>query len=512
MVIFKRLLEYIRTVIDKMLNKDRLSQAIGGNVAISSTMALAIDTWFHIFCGNAPWMDGKTKSLRLANLSTAHLARLINAEIQVEVAGSPRADFLNECLQTQLLSRITEKAQLALVGGCIVFKPFYANDTLGIEAVRSNAFYPTMIDTTGRATSGVFVERKKIGTFVYTRLESHRLLNGTYTITNKAFRGDGNTLGAEMPLNCVEAWAELAPQTTIQNVEKPLFACFRMPFANSIDLDSNLPVSIFADAVGTLQDIDQLYTDYCWEFQSGKRKIYVDSMAFDRDQNGKPRYPEADLYVSIDTDSDSRSQLFDDYTPAIREQNYQNGINQLLRFYEAQTGVSAGTYSFDIKSGAVTATQVISEDRNTYYNVRAIQECEKTAILDLVYALDVYATLYKLAPTGDYEVAVEFGDNVFEDTQTEFTRRMQMVAQGIMKPEEVRAWYLGENEETARERLSDEKAEDEDENADAEKKEPLDSEKGKATEEKDSVDSAKDQAKAQDIKDGLKKKQKGNKK
>ena len=448
----KRFLEYIRGVIDKMLSKDALSRQVGGKILLSSDMADAIDLWFDMFRGRAPWITNKAKGIGLAGLSTAYLARLINAEIKLEVAGSPRAEYINTCMQDMFLPRITEATQLALIGGEVVYKPYCVNGRMGIEFIRADRFYPMEIDGMGTVRAAAFVERKRENTTCYTRLETHRLSGTTYTITNKAFRGDGSALGSEIALSDYSAWQDIAPEVTIEHVERPLFACFRMPFANAIDMDSNLPVSIYANAVETMADIDRVYTDYCWEFQSARRRVYVDSTAFEFGKDGKPRYPDADLYIGLETNGQN-AKLFEDYTPDIREQNYQNGINQLLRIYEAQTGVSAGTYSLDMKTGAVTATQVISEDRATFYTVAAIQECQKAAILHLAYIIHVFATLYGLAPDGEYEVIAEFGDSVFEDTQSEFNRRIQLVSQGILRPEELRAWYLGEDEETARKNL-----------------------------------------------------------
>lgn len=48
------------------------------------------------------------------------------------------------------------------------------------------------------------------------------------------------------------------------------------------------------------------------------------------------------------------------------------------------------------------------------------------------------------------EPAIEFGDSVFEDTGTEFNRRMQMVSAGILKSEELLKWYFGLPEDGAR--------------------------------------------------------------
>ena len=114
-------------------------------------------------------------------------------------------------------------------------------------------------------------------------------------------------------------------------------------------------------------------------------------------------------------------------------------------------GVSNGTFTFDQKSGRVTATQVISEDRTTYNTVKRIQEKEQNALNDLVYAMDVLTTLYGLAPAGRVEAAITFGDSVFEDTGTEFIRRLQLVTGGYLKPVELVKWYFGVTDKKAAE-------------------------------------------------------------
>lgn len=53
----------------------------------------------------------------------------------------------------------------------------------------------------------------------------------------------------------------------------------------------------------------------------------------------------------------------------------------------------------------------------------------------------------------DGECAIEFGDSVFEDTGTEFNRRMQMVQAGLLKPEIFISWYFGVPVERALEML-----------------------------------------------------------
>ena len=51
--------------------------------------------------------------------------------------------------------------------------------------------------------------------------------------------------------------------------------------------------------------------------------------------------------------------------------------------------------------------------------------------------------LYGLLPAGDAAVTVSYGDGVFEDTQQEFSRRLQMLEKGVIDVAEMRRWYFG---------------------------------------------------------------------
>lgn len=67
----------------------------------------------------------------------------------------------------------------------------------------------------------------------------------------------------------------------------------------------------------------------------------------------------------------------------------------------------------------------------------------------LVYAMDVYADLYELAPAGTYSLSCTWGDSILEDVDKEFQRRLQLVTAGKLKPEKLLAWYFNIDEETA---------------------------------------------------------------
>ena len=126
------------------------------------------------------------------------------------------------------------------------------------------------------------------------------------------------------------------------------------------------------------------------------------------------------------------------------------GLKAILHMVENQCHLSPGTMSIDERTGAVTATQVISQDRTTYNTCAAIQAQGVTqGLLDVIAAMDVLCTMYGLAPAGTLEPSVSYGDSVFEDTQQEFARRLQMVQAGVLKPEKLLSWYFSVDEDTA---------------------------------------------------------------
>ena len=96
----------------------------------------------------------------------------------------------------------------------------------------------------------------------------------------------------------------------------------------------------------------------------------------------------------------------------------------------------------------MTATEVISQDKTTYNTCAAIQNRGLTpGLLAVMDAMEDLADLYGMAPAGDTQKAIVYGDGIFEDTQKEFERRMEMAREGVIGKDAVREWYFGKGEE-----------------------------------------------------------------
>ena len=54
-----------------------------------------------------------------------------------------------------------------------------------------------------------------------------------------------------------------------------------------------------------------------------------------------------------------------------------------------------------------------------------------------------------MAPDGDYDVSIEWDDSIEVDRESEMSKRLTLVQNGLSSKVEFRMWYYGETEEQA---------------------------------------------------------------
>lgn len=333
--------------------------------------------------------------------------------------------------------------------------PAEAETRLRATGIPADAFYPVRFDSDGEVLAAVFVDQRKVGRKIYTKLESHDMKGSSYTITNKAFVSDNsNQLGRPAELSVIDEWAELEPVASIQGADKLLFAYFKAPGGDPSDLGSPLGVSCYARAVELIRDADKLHSGFLWEFESGERALYADVVAFKKDDFGNLILPKKRLYRALaSTHNIGEGELFKEWTPTLREQNFLNALNAQYRKIELATGMAYGTLS-DPESVARTATEITMARQRTYSTVRDIQRNLKAALERLIEAIDFYGTAYALAPKGAYQTAFEFDDSVLVDKEAQMQTDRQAVSMGLMPKTVFLMRNYGLDEATAKDWLA----------------------------------------------------------
>jgi A118 family predicted phage portal protein len=451
---FQRILAWIKEVLGKMLSTSNVKQALHVDIAITSEMTNAINTWALMYQNKSPWLSSDIKSLNLAAAVAAEIARAVTIEMGVQVTGSPRADFLAQQM-VPVLNNIRTYTEYCAAKGGLMFKPYIRENVIAVDYVQGDQFYPVAFDVNGNMTSCVFGDQKQIGNIYFTRLEYHALTAEGYLIKNAAWRSTArDTLGNQVPLDSVADWADLEPEATIMNIDKPLFAYFKMPFANNIDPTSPLGVSVYSRAVELIRQADEQWSNFLWEFESGQRALYTDPLAFGKDSNNKPILPNRRLYRTLDlVGKIDAPGLFEDWTPTLRETNILNGLDAILKRIEFTVGLAQGTIS-NPETVVLTATEIKMSKQRTYATITDTQKALQGALDQLLYAMDVWATIGNLAPRGKYQAVYTFDDSIVADHDTQFAQDSQALGMQVMSKVEFRMRNYGETEDVAKQMIA----------------------------------------------------------
>lgn len=454
---FRRFITWIRSVLSKMLHINEAKRALNVDLAISSDMQSAIDLWASMFMDRAPWLDDSTQSLGLPAAIVGEIARLTTIELESSVAGSPRADYL-QSEYAKVLANLRINVEMASAGGGLVFKPYVDDGHIAVDCIPAWRFFPTSFNSRKEVTGAVFVEQVVKGKIYYTRMEHHQLTDEGYTIRNLAFSSfSEGTLGSPCGLDAVDEWSDLEPELIIRYKDGTapkgvLFSYFRMPFSNTIDPDSPLGVSAYSRAVGLIKEADRQYSRILWEYEGSELAIDASQGALKvGGPDGKrPVLPARNkrLFRELAIDQGQGGDLYKVFSPEIRDSSLFNGLDKILKRIEFNCGLAYGTLS-DPQSVDKTAEEIRTSKQRSYAAVCDVQQGLQTALEHLVWVMDFYASLYKLAPRGEYDVNFTWGDGILQDTDKEFVRRLQLVSEGHLRAEKLISWYFGISEEQA---------------------------------------------------------------
>lgn len=454
---FKNFIRRVRGLATNSFLRSVEDIAKAQNVNID-TMMDNINLWLNMYSGNAPWLHEDDKSLQLPSIIASEMARMVTLEMAVSITGSPMADFISEQIKP-VLQGIRLTTEYACAGGGVFFKPCVTGDKqITVETILANSCYPRAFNTNLQITAASFVYRRWEGKKVYTRIESHDWDGRTLTIRNTAYVSSfDDALGTECALTEVSEWAEIDPVVEIQNVTSPLYAYFKIPIGNTVDMDSPLGVSIYSRAVDTIRDADEQYQRLMWEYEGGELAIDAAEDAFDSG-SGEPQLPKGKERLFrmnyMDAAKNSDTLLFKEWAPSLRDSNYISGLNRVLMQIENQCSLSRGTLS-DAQDVAKTATEIKISKYRIYDTVSDIQSSLERALNELIEAIHTLAVLYDMAPDGKYEATYTWDDSVLVDAETERMRDQQEVTQGLMMKYEYRMKWYGESEEEAKRKLGD---------------------------------------------------------
>lgn len=519
MAFWSSIIAKLKEILKKMIGSRTIEQTLHVTPIMSSQMENAIQLWGDMYKNQAPWLKEPTPqdpvrivSLGLPALIASEKARTALLEFEseitvktkkVEVANpnyvdpepdeygniipsmepktimedkpvttADRAEYLNE-QYTKLKRQLRKQLEYGIAKGGLVIKPYLVankvddKDTdwqMEFDFIQADSFYPLAFNASGQITEAAFVQTQVEKDVTYRRLEYHKWKNNTVQIINKAFKSTNNSnqgdmsgldLGQEVPLSSVSSWKDLKDTVTIKDIQKPLFAYFKMPEANTVDTSSPLGVSGYSRSVQLIKDADMQYSRLLWEYEAGEMAIDIDrdAMSFQEDGKGNyhtvPNHMQARLFRKVDL---GESDTYQPFAPTLRDTSFIQGLNSILMRIEDVNGMSRGTLS-DVSQEARTATEIKILKQRSYQTNADIQQALEDTLKDVIYIMNAYCDLYEITKSGEFDTNFEWDDSILVDVDTELNKRMSLLNAGLTSKVELRMWYFGETETQAEEAL-----------------------------------------------------------
>lgn len=368
-------------------------------------------------------------------------ALLLNEKVRINVGNQTAQTAIDEILKNNRFSvRGNQLIELAFALGTGAFVEYLDNGEVVIDYVRGSMVYPLAWDN-GIITECAFASERKQGTEKYIYLNIHRRDGqGRYIVENKMFRRNGDTISpADLPEGVAE---EVATGS-----ELPYYQIIMPNIVNNADLSSPMGISVYANAIDNLQNIDLVFDSYDNEFRLGKKRILVpltltQSTMADSGVT-RPVFDDNDVEFYVIETGDQTAQKIDEMNGALRYDAFEAGIKTAINLAAYKCGFGENRYRFE-GGTAMTATQVISQDSDLFRNLKKHELILDAALQGLVKAIA------QMAGIGIGEITIEFDDSIIEDEDKERQRFMQEIREGLRQPWEYRVKYFGEDEDTAK--------------------------------------------------------------
>ena len=467
-----------------MLFKTDTEKPFGVETYLSPEMDAAIKLWGQLESGKPPWVKGDTRTIRFSNTVARELAKLITQNIDIKVQSKYGTGETAKRIQKAIDDYFLKNAQKIMQDVIMLGGSMAKWNGKGMDYIPPDRFLVTEFDSNGEILGAIFFSYYQKEKKFYTRAEWHRFEDGTqknkagemvsirmYRVSNKAFVSDQqDQIGREISLKNTK-WADIVPEFTAENLEKPLFVYIKNPYSNTIDKDSPLGVSCFSECIEELRWLDIAMSTLGVETEDSEPKMIVGQSAIQYAQNNGIELPRMVLKTGLD---DMTDKPFEQWQPTLQVASRTDGINFLLSIISYKTGFDPGYFVFNGQTISVaTATQVEATERrtiNTVGDYRDILSCPDSngdgrigAIHDIAYIMDAMAVINgESAPSefGNYEIYADFAD-LTRNAEEDRSRALLLTDKGFYPK-----WYYlvhneGFTEEEARAIVAEAKSENE---------------------------------------------------
>ena len=405
-----------------------------------------VDEWHNrTFYNGIQTVKKVIKSLGMAKTISETWANLLmNEKVEISTGSETSDKTLQEILKdNNFLVQANRLVELYCALGTGAFVEYLSESEIRIDYVQADMIYPLSWDSRG-------IHECAFGSRVHTQqgdcilLQIHTKQGKNYKIENLLIQDDENGGFKELPL------PEGVARTVSTGTDKPCFQIVSPNINNKIDLKNPMGISVYANAIDCLKEVDTTFDALDNEIETGRRMVFLASEMFFSDANGNQRNVIGEnetILRFIGSVDDGENTLIHDYSPALRVNDVKEALQFQLNLLSEKCGMGTNQFEFTTK-GVKTATEVISEDSDLYQTLRKHELVLESALISMVEAL---AYLGSKVGKGfeTPEISINFDDSIIEDKVAERQQDMTDLANGTLRHEEYRAKWRNESIEEA---------------------------------------------------------------
>lgn len=279
--------------------------------------------------------------------------------------------------------------------------------------------------------------------------------------------------GAEVSLTSIPKWADVAPEYTISNTDRVLFAFLRCPRDNRRDLHVH-GVPITYGVENDIAELTEHIKIYQREYKLSRMMLGLDASLW-RSRLRNDNATDIGTGVSIEqvkkTVQDAETPFipvesmvidgktpWQQYAPAIRTEAMETRYSSLLRRVEKACGLSQGILTERPTMNYANRDEVRAAQYDTFSTIKAMRDGWEAAIRDLTYAADVLAERFGLTPAGargQYEIEYDWDTSMIESSAETFAQLSELQSRGMVSKAELRQWVRGGTLEEAQEAVDE---------------------------------------------------------
>lgn len=427
------------------------------NKAISSYQEHLVDVqrWIDIYEGRPYWTTANVVSREKAASAISLLTNKVVSEFESEIIpkkkSSKRAKIANKAY-SNLVEKTADYMESLMVTGSGVFKVFVSRGRVGVDFYPAHRIVPIRFDEFGELVEVYLLDRARVDNNIYTKVEHHTFNNELYTIKTSVHKGEGVSLSGKLTdkvdFSTVPQWARVVPVISLQPARMPAFLYVKTPYVNNNHISSNYGVSIMSKAEQYLRDYDERYASYNRDFENSESILFVPKkyMAPNPDPNALDPSFDRRIFTKLYGDNmDNSANRIDMWSPAIRNANFEQSLEVILRNIEFNFGLAYGEMS-QSSEVAKTATEVRASKERSYATVKSYQKLIKNTYETLadmvVYRIGIFSKFLGVDEDDltNYEVTFYFDDSVAMDVGGYAEKKLAEYDAGIITKE----FYLKE--------------------------------------------------------------------